>query len=165
VAADELEVPEQEEDADRPGDRRQRQVVAAHAQGDETKAERDARRHREPQQQIHPRQPWPCRVTHRQIRRDIRADAHERRLAERGLAGDAGQQHEAERDDAVEPDIVEQRNPELRRYQRRGDESGHEDDERRAAQARAVSHSPQRRASHARLRGAAWSATATAAPG
>jgi hypothetical protein len=59
--------------------------------------------------------------------RGVCADADERRLAERRLSRHAGQQHEAERHHAVEPDVVAERHPELRREERDADEDGSED--------------------------------------
>ena len=93
VAAEELQVAEQVIQADAPGDRRQRQIVAPHAQGDEAQSERDQRRQDEPDDEVEPGQPRPGLDVRRQVRRDVGADPDERRLPERGLAGDSGEQH------------------------------------------------------------------------
>ena len=53
----------------------------------------------------------------------------ERRLPERRLPGHAGQQHEPERDDAVEADVVAERDPELRRGERHADQHRDEGNE------------------------------------
>ena len=71
--------------------------------------------------------PWRQSELRRKDGRGVRADADERRLAERRLSRHAGEQHEAERHHAVEPDVVAERHPELRREERDADEDGSED--------------------------------------
>ena len=70
------------------------------------------------------REPGRCPVAGRQVGGRVCADADECRLSERRLPGHAGQHHKAERDDAVETDVVAERHPELRREQRHGHANG-----------------------------------------
>jgi hypothetical protein len=48
-----------------------------------------------------------------QVGRGVGAQTDEGRLAERGQAADAGQQHQADGDDGVQADVVEQRDVEF----------------------------------------------------
>ena len=80
---------------------------------------RERQREDEPDAEVDPGRQ---RVARREDGRRVRADADERRLPERRLAGHAGEQHETQRDDAVEPDVVAERHPELRRDERNADQ-------------------------------------------
>src|SRR5206468_18951 len=83
------------------------------------------------------RERWGDEVAEGQVGRGVRAHAHERGLSERGEAGDAGEQHEADHDQRVQADVVRLRDQELaarrrqHRHQRQGDD---EDQQRDAAQ-------------------------------
>ncbi len=126
VAAEPLQVAEQEIQADSPRDRREREVVSLHAQRDEAECQRHDERQRESHGQ---REPWRCAIVRRQERGRVRAETDERRLPERRLPRDARQQDEPQRDDAVEADVIAERHPERRRDDRdreqRGDEHQH----------------------------------------
>ena len=116
VPAEPLEVAEQVVEADAPGDGAERQVVAGQAQRERRRG--PARRPRSsaspPAASSHGDQP----AGGGQIGRRVGAEADERRLPERGQAADAGQQHEPERDDAGQADVVRQRDRELGSEQR-----------------------------------------------
>ena len=88
VAAEELDIAEQEIEARAPGDRRERKIVPAHPERDEPEAQREREGQHEPRRQVRPRRPA---ETRREDRRRVRADADERRLPERRLPGHAGQ--------------------------------------------------------------------------
>ena len=119
VAAEELEIAEQKREADAPRDRRERKVVAFHPQRDEAEAERERQREGDADAEVDPRRQPEMR---REDGRGVRADADERRLAERRLSRHAGEQHETERHHAVEPDVIAERHPELRRDERDADQ-------------------------------------------
>src|SRR6185295_15178429 len=99
--------------------------------------------------------PWrQRRIIQRKVRGRIGAEPDEGGLAERGLASDAGQQHESQRNNAIEADVVEQRDPEWRRCERRGQQRCDKGKERRPPHR--VTLLP---------RDGVWSASARAAPG
>ncbi len=124
VAAEELEVAEQQREADAPGNGRQRKVVALHPQRDEPETIGEPQRKDEPHAEVDPRRE---RIVRGEDGRRVRTDAYERRLPERRLAGHAGEQHETERHDAVEPDVIAERHPELRRDEGNADQHRDED--------------------------------------
>ena len=126
IAAEEFELAEQIEQADAPGDGAERQIVAGQPHRDEAEQHRGGAADQQRQRQ---RQPWRHAIGGREHRRGVGAKAAKRRLAERGQAADAGQQHQPHRHQGGEPDIVEQHDPERRhardqrdhRHQRRED--------------------------------------------
>ncbi len=59
--------------------------------------------------------------------RGVGRDADERRLAERGGAADPGQQHQAERHQGADADVVEQRDGEVAQQGRRDRQAGDHD--------------------------------------
>ena len=79
VAAQEFEIAEQEEQADAPRDRGERQVVPLHPQRDESEHERHDKRQRDTDEQREPRR---SAVARGHPRRRVRADADECRLPE-----------------------------------------------------------------------------------
>ena len=95
VLAQQLHVAEHEVDRDAPGDRASRQVVARQAQRDRA----EEQRHRGHQQQAEQRARAraSAAVLGGQHRGGVGGEADERLLAERHHAGDAGQQHQAQR--------------------------------------------------------------------
>jgi hypothetical protein len=115
VTAKELKVPHQEINAGAPGDRRQRQIVTLHPQRNEAEAQRERQRQHQANREV---RPWRPAVARREDCRRIGADADERCLAERRLTRHARQENETQRDDAVEPNVVAERDPELRREKR-----------------------------------------------
>ena len=116
VAAERVHVAEQKVDRQAPGDGAERQEVAAKPKRYRAEKRRDQAGENERE-----RKPEPRRGAggSRQPGRRISADADEGRLSEGGEAGDAGQQHDAQRDQRVDADVVEQRDGELRRPERR----------------------------------------------
>ncbi|MCY1226722.1 hypothetical protein D9M72_389680 [compost metagenome] len=103
ILAQELQVAEQEEQRQAPGNGRQRQVVAGHAHRDQPDHIGRCHRDHQPHQQPEPRRQPELRG---QVRSAVRAQPHERGLPERGHATHAGQQHQPDRHDAVQPDVV-----------------------------------------------------------
>jgi hypothetical protein len=79
VPTEHFQIAEHVEEADAPGDRGQRQIVAAHAQRNEPEEQGERRREDETDRE---REPGRCGVPRRKIRGRIGADADERRLAE-----------------------------------------------------------------------------------
>jgi hypothetical protein len=118
VPAKEFEVAEQEIETGPPGDRREGQVVTLHPKRDEADGERQGQRQCEADCET---DPWRHRIASAQDCRRVRTDTDERRLAERCLARDAGQEHQAQRDDAVEANVIAERHPELRSGERHTD--------------------------------------------
>ncbi len=97
VAPERIDVSEQEIDGNAPGDRAQRQEVAAEPQGRGAENGGD-----EPGESQRQQQPDPGRaaVHGRVPGGGVGADADEGRLAERREPADAGEQHQAERGEA-----------------------------------------------------------------
>ena len=111
VAAERLGRAEQEVEADAPGDRAERQVVARQLQrqrperGGDRERDQQAGDQREPRRRAQPGDR--CRQCVRgQHGGRVGAEADERGLSERRQPADAGQQHEPERDERVQPDVV-----------------------------------------------------------
>ncbi len=118
MAAEELEVAEQEIQRDAPGDRAERQIVPRQAQGEQAEQQGDQRGQQQPREQAAPRvgqrrQPSRQGCRRGQRRGRIGAQTDESRLAEGGQPADAGQQHQTERHQRVEADVIEQRDVEL----------------------------------------------------
>ena len=107
----ELQVAEEEIKADAPRDGRERKVMALHSQRDETERQRNQQRDREPDGE---REPWRSAGLGREVGSGIGADAHEGGLPERRLPRHPGQEHQSQCDDAVQPDVIAERHPELR---------------------------------------------------
>ena len=126
VPAENLEIAEDVVEADAPRDGRERKVVSLHPQRDESEEQRDDQRDRKADGEREPRGRSEMR---REVGGRVRAEADERGLPERRLPGDAGQEHEPERDHAVEADVVAERDVELRRSERHGCEHQHEEDQ------------------------------------
>ena len=136
LAAEELEIAEEVVEADAPGDRAERQVVAREAQRDRAEEERDRAGEREPDEEREPRrQP----VSRAEVRGRVRPEADERRLPERREPAHPGEEHQPERDEAVEPDVVQQRDVELGQVGRPEREGREEDDEQGACPAHSSS--------------------------
>jgi hypothetical protein len=74
------------------------------------------------------RQPWRGPEIGRQVGGRVSAETDERGLPERRLSCHAGQQHEAERDNAVKADVVAERYPEWRRDERQREQRRRERD-------------------------------------
>ena len=132
VTPERFEVAEHDRDREPPGDRRKRQVVAAEAQRDHADDER-----RQPGEDEREEQPEPRR---RAVRGGepggrVGADADERGLAERGRAADAGEEDEAERDERGDADVVQERDREAPRNERRERERGEHGREQQAPRA------------------------------
>ncbi|MPM85705.1 hypothetical protein SDC9_132786 [bioreactor metagenome] len=130
MAAEEFDVAEQKIEADTPGDGAQRQVVAAHAQGNEPERQRDGGGQGHADEE---REPGRDAVHRRQPGRGVGAEADKGRLAEGSQATDPGQQHEADGDDGIEADVVEQRDRKLRQQLRGNGKDGNEGEKRRMA--------------------------------
>ena len=143
VLAEEVEVAEQVEQAQAPGDRRQRQVVARHAQ---RHPREDERGERGDGQADPDREPGRDAVGEGQVRRGVRAHADERRLAEGGQAGDPGEQHQADHDQRVEADVVRLRDQELVARRRQHRHQRQRDDEDASAMRRRFTPRLRRRA-------------------
>ena len=130
VTAEEFELAEQIEQRDAPGDGAERQIVAGQPHRDEPEQHgggaADQKRERQ-------RQPWREAISRSQHRRGVGAKAAEGRLAERGEAAHAGQQHQPHRDQRGEADIVQQHDPERRNARDERDHRHHQckDDERK----------------------------------
>ena len=128
IAAEEFQLAEQIKQPDAPGDGAERQIMAGQPHRDD--AEQDGGDAAD-QQRERQRQPRRKAVGGRQHRRGIGAEAAKGRLAERGEAADAGQQHQPHRHQGGEADIVEQHDPERRdardERDRRHDEREDED--------------------------------------
>ncbi len=109
VAVEQLQLAEQEIEAEAPGDGAERQVVTGQAHRGQAQHQgcrcRDGHRHR----QRHPRRPAVAGGEHG---RGESAEAAERGLAERGQAADAREHDQADRYQRTEADVVEQRDPE-----------------------------------------------------
>ncbi len=94
--------------------------------GGDRQRDQQAGDQREPRRRADPRERRRQRVRGQHGGR-VGAEADERGLAERRQPADAGQQHEAERDQRVQPDVVRQRDRELGQHQRRQPEQREED--------------------------------------
>jgi hypothetical protein len=147
VAAERVDVAEQHRDRQAPGDRAERQEVAAEAQRQHADQQR---RHAGQQQREGEAEPRREALRRRQPGGRIGGDADERGLAERRRAADAGQQHETERDQRADADVVEQRDRERAGDGRR--ERERDDDEAIHTSRRG---SPGRRRSGAHVAGSA----------
>ena len=123
MPAEGVDVAEQERDRESPGDGAERQEVAAEAQGQD--ADRQGRQAGEGEREEEP-DPRRGAVRRRQPGGRIGSDADERGLAERGGAADAGEQHQSERDQRADADVVEQRDAELAEQERRDRDRGDE---------------------------------------
>ncbi|MEY9899289.1 hypothetical protein ABIA44_003463 [Bradyrhizobium sp. USDA 329] len=111
VTTQELQLAEEIEQPEPPGERAERQIMAGEADGDQPEQNRQRSADHERQRQ---RQPRRQAVGRRQHRGGVGAEADEGRLSEGGQAADPGQQHEAHRDQRRKTDIVEQHDPERR---------------------------------------------------
>ena len=131
VAAQKFDVAEQVVQADPPGNRAERQVMPAHAQGDEAQRQRDGGGQRQTDAQS---QPGREAVARRQPGGRVSAQADEGRLPEGSQAAHAGQQDQTDRDDGVQPDVVEQGDAEFRQHQRCADQQDQEGGDRQIAQ-------------------------------
>ena len=89
--------------------------MTAHPQRDEAQEKRDGEGDDEPDGQREPRR---RAIARRQIRSRVGTEPHKRGLPERRLARDSGEQHQAQRDDAVQADVIAERHPEWRHRQR-----------------------------------------------
>ena len=111
---------EQREEADAPGDRDQRQEMAGQPRGDQPEQPGDrAGQHQAGGQAGDRRRAGELG----EQCRGVGGEADEARLAERGLAADPGQQHQAERDQRGQADIAEQGDVEG------GQQRGHQHDQ------------------------------------
>ena len=131
VAVEQLQLAEQEVEADAPGDGAERQVMAGEAHRDEAEHQGgragDGQRHR----QRGPRRPAVAGGEHR---RGEGAEAAEGRLSERGEPADARQHDEAERHQRAQADIVEERDPEHRHARQHRQHGGATTEQSGAAQ-------------------------------
>ena len=108
VAAETFHVAEEIEERNAPGDRAKRQVVARQAHGEGANDQRREAGDGERNRQANPRRQAEVRCQHGAR---IGAESDEGRLPERRHAADARQQHEAERNEARDADVIEQRHP------------------------------------------------------
>jgi hypothetical protein len=122
VTAQKFELAEQVEQGDAPGDGAERQIMAGQAHRDQAERDRGDAAHQQRERQ---RQPRRYAVGRGQHRRGVGAETAKRRLAERGEAADAGQQHQPHRHQCREPDIVQEHDPE-RRQARDERQRGHD---------------------------------------
>ncbi|MNI31721.1 hypothetical protein D3C73_856110 [compost metagenome] len=112
VLAQPVDIAEQEVQRQAPRNGAQRQVVAGQAQGDRAQqvgndgGQDQADRQRQPGRHV---------VLRGQERRGVGAKANKRGLAERRQAAHAGQQHQAQHDQAGQTDVIELRHPEFGR--------------------------------------------------
>ncbi len=121
VAVERIEIAEHEIDRDAPGDGAQRQEMAAEPQRRRAEDQRDEAGQRQSKEQSHPRRA----ALHRSVPgRRIGADADERGLSERCQPAEAGEQHEAERRECIDADVVHQRDGEGSKDQRRDRDEG-----------------------------------------
>ena len=111
MGAEPVEVAEQIEERDAPGDGAERQIVTGQPHRDRADQAGDDHGH---DQRGGQRQPWRDAEMHGQHAGGVGAEADKGGLSERRHAADAGQQHEADRDQAGDADIVEQRDPVVR---------------------------------------------------
>ena len=108
MGAEPADVSEQIEKRDAPGDGAERQIVAGQPHGDRADQAGGDHRHGQRDRQG---QPWRDAEMHGEHAGGIGAEADKGGLAERGHAADAGQQHQTDRDQAGNADVVEQRDP------------------------------------------------------
>ena len=114
VLAQRFQVAHQVVQRQAPGDGRQRQVMARHAQRDGAD---DQRRRAADGQTDEQRQPRRQAGVQREPGTGVGADADKGRLPERGQAGHAGEQHQAHAGEAVQADVVQLGDPEIRQRQ------------------------------------------------
>ena len=135
VPAEGVDVAEQQRDREPPGDRAERQEVAAEAQRQEADRQRGEAGQREGEDEA---EPGRRAMRGGEPRAGVGGDADEGGLAERGRAADAGEQHQAERDQRADADVVEQRDAELAEPERRQRDhrDGDRDDRAMAARRR-----------------------------
>jgi hypothetical protein len=130
VAAEDLQVPEEDRDGDAPGDRAEREVVAGEAERDGAEDRGGERGEREGRGEADPRRVERSGAARGDDGRRVRGDPDERRLSERREAAHAGEEDEPERDERVQADVDEQHHAVLAEEgRRRGD--GGEDEHRR----------------------------------
>ena len=127
VKAEPVDIAETERDRESPGDRAQRQEVSLETQGHVAEAGRGDASHPDREQQA---EPWRLAPGRRQPRRRVGAQSDERRLPKRNQTADSRQQDEADRDQRVDPDVVEQRHRECGNERRRRQDR--DDGERRS---------------------------------
>jgi hypothetical protein len=109
------------------GERGHGEIEAADAQARQTEEDAHERRHDAAAGEAS-RIGMPGNAQHEVVRRE-RADRHERRRAERDLAGVAGQDVEAERGEREDQERDQDRREEVRRRREGNDDEGeHEDD-------------------------------------
>jgi hypothetical protein len=157
VAAEGLQVAEDEVERNAPGDGAQRQEVPRQTQGDEAQGQRYRGGHHHADDQGAPGR---HAVARGEVGRGIGTEADECRLAEGGQAADAGQQHQAQRHQGIEADVIDDGHRELARHQ--GDQAQGEDE---ADQGAIGSEDGGHLSGPPRRRHAWWSATDTRAPG
>jgi hypothetical protein len=116
LPAEDFEVAEHEIDADSPGDGAERKVVAREPHGDQPEAERDQAGAGEARGEP---EPGRAAVERGEHAGRVGPDADESLLAERHEPGDAGEQHQPQRDQRRQADVVHQRHVELRQRERR----------------------------------------------
>ncbi len=120
-----VDVAEQEIDRQAPGNRAEREKVPAEPQRDGADRRGGGASQRERQDEPQPRR---IALQRREPGGRVGGDPDEGRLPERHHAADAGQQHEPERGERIDTDIVQQRDAERVHVERSGRE---QDDERR----------------------------------
>ncbi|ETH82122.1 hypothetical protein L559_2967 [Bordetella pertussis STO1-CHOC-0017] len=125
MLAEPVQVAEQVIQREPPGDGAQRQIMPRQPQRDQPQQERHHGRHQQAHRQRQPRRDV---VLRGEQCRGVGAQAHEGRLAERGQAAHAGQQHQPQRHHGGQADVVELRDPEFGRG-RQQRQAGQHDDE------------------------------------
>ncbi len=161
VLAEHLQIAEQKEQRETPRDRPERQKVARQPHRHRAEHQRDQRGQHDADDQREPRRHTEVR---RQIGGRISADADERRLPEARHAADAGQQHEPDGDDRIQPDVVQQRDPVLGHangLRQHGQREHHHEEQPEEP----VLYDPFHRVTPRPLRRAGSQNSATAAPG
>ncbi len=122
VAAEQVEVAEHVEQAHRPSERAQRQVVPGQPQRHDADHPRP---HPGRQQRARQRQPGRDAEPHGEQRGGVCAEAHEGRLAEGGHGAEAGQHHEPQHQHRGDAGVVRQRHP-LQRHAGQHGQQEHE---------------------------------------
>ena len=134
IAAEKFELAEEIVEPDAPGDGAERQIMAGQPHRDDAEDDGGDAADEQRERQC---QPWRDAVGHAQHRGGVGAKATERRLAERGQAADAGQQHQPHRHQCGEADIVQEHDPE-RRHAR--DQRDRRHDQRKNEEGPTVGH-------------------------
>ena len=124
MPAQKFHITEQEKQANAPCHRAERQIVAGELEGKRANHNRHRRGQHQPNQQSQPRRAAHHTQPDRQVagggqpRRGVRPQPDKSRLPKAGQTAHAGQQHQAQRDQGRQPDIVQQGDVKRRQHQR-----------------------------------------------